>query len=78
MLESSAFAVAERVSRLRQGGRPMFSRAQVAAALARAREDNDLLGPETRSGPNGSGPERATDRELDLDVDDPELASGAA
>jgi hypothetical protein len=75
MLESSAFAVAERVSRLRQGGRPMFSRAQVAAALERAREDNDLVGPATT---NGSAPDRVNRRGVDVDVDDPELASGAA
>ena len=50
MLESKAFAVAERVSRLRQGGRPMFSREQVERALRRARADNDLL-----NGSNGSG-----------------------
>jgi hypothetical protein len=71
MLESSAFAMAERVSRLKQGGRAMFSREQVAAALARAREDNDLLsehGPQ-RSGPNGSN--AAGD-------DDPAPATGLA
>jgi phospholipid N-methyltransferase len=44
MLKSSAFTMAERLSRLKQGGKPMFTRDQVAAALARAREDNDLLG----------------------------------
>ncbi len=76
MLESSAFAMAERVSKLRQGGRPMFSRAAVAAALERAREDNDLIGPPT----NGTGPDGGNGRALDLDVDveDPGLASGAA
>jgi hypothetical protein len=52
----------------------MFSRAQVAAALARIREDNDLLEPATNGDSNGA----ARSRELDIDVDDPELASGAA
>jgi hypothetical protein len=33
MLESRAFAVAERLSRLRQGGKPVFSRAQVRRTL---------------------------------------------
>jgi hypothetical protein len=61
MLQSKAFAVAERVSRLRQGGRPMFSREQVQRALERARADNDLIGtvngstsdnePEAQAGP---------------------------
>jgi hypothetical protein len=50
MLESKAFAVAERVSRLRQGGRPMFSREQGERALERARADNDLI-----NGSNGAG-----------------------
>jgi hypothetical protein len=71
MLESSAFAMAERVSRLKQGGRAMFSRDQVAAALARAREDNDLLtehGPQRRSDAGGGA---ATD-------DDPAPATGLA
>jgi hypothetical protein len=70
MLESSAFAMAERLSRLKQGGKPMFTRDQVAAALARAREDNDLLESTEvnadRTPPRGSG------------VDTPGLASGAA
>jgi hypothetical protein len=74
MLQSSAFALAERVSRLRQGGQPMFSRAQVAAALERVSEDNDLLDHAT----DGSGPVQDNGRPLDLEVDDPELASGAA
>jgi Methyltransferase domain len=43
MLQSKAFAVAERVSRLRQGGRPMFSREQVERALRRAQAEVDLL-----------------------------------
>jgi hypothetical protein len=43
MLESSAFALAEQLSRLRQRGTPMFTRAQVARALSRASEDNRLL-----------------------------------
>ena len=33
MLDSRAFAVAERLSRLRQGGRPLFSREQIRRAL---------------------------------------------
>ena len=33
MLDSRAFAVAERLSRLRQGGRPVFSREQIRRAL---------------------------------------------
>ncbi|MQA75098.1 MAG: class I SAM-dependent methyltransferase [Solirubrobacterales bacterium] len=33
MLDSSAFGLAERVSRLRQGGRPMFSRDEVRRAI---------------------------------------------
>ena len=44
MLHSRAFSLAERVSRMRQGGRPMFSREQVERALERARADNDLIG----------------------------------
>jgi hypothetical protein len=56
MLESKAFAVAERVSRLRQGGRPMFSREQVERALERARADNDLInGSNGSNGSNGAG-----------------------
>jgi hypothetical protein len=74
MLQSSAFALAERVSRLRQGGKPMFSRAQVAAALDRVSEDNDLL----RQADNGSAPSQGNGRSLDLDVEDPGFASGAA
>ncbi len=74
MLQSSAFALAERVSRLRQGGQPMFSRAQVAAALERVSQDNDLIGNAT----NGSGPAHTNGRPLDLEVEDPGLASGAA
>jgi hypothetical protein len=54
MLQSKAFAIAERVSRLRQGGEPMFSREQVERALERARADNDLIGA---SGGRGDKPE---------------------
>ncbi len=55
MLESSAFALAERLSGLRQGGKPMFTRAQVEAALARSREDNDLLGDAQRRAAETNG-----------------------
>ncbi len=48
MLESSAFALAERLSGLRQGGKPMFTRTQVEDALSRIRTDNDLLGEAQR------------------------------
>jgi hypothetical protein len=72
MLQSSAFTLAERVSRLKQGGKPMFSRAEVAAALARVREDNDLLqGAESES-------RREHLRRFEVELDDPEPTSGAA
>ena len=71
MLDSSAFAMAERFSRLKQGGRAMFSREQVAAALARAREDNDLL--------TEHGPKRPPDVDrAAAGDDDPEPATGLA
>jgi hypothetical protein len=54
MLESKAFAIAERVSRLRQGGRPMFSRRQVESALQRVRADNDLIGTVGQANRNGA------------------------
>jgi hypothetical protein len=78
MLESSAFALAERVSRLRQGGKPMFTRAQVEAALTRAREDNDLLGDASNGSDKGGPDARSRTRDVEIDVDDTELASGAA
>jgi Methyltransferase domain len=77
MLESSAFAMAERFSRLKQGGRAMFSREQVAAALARAREDNDLLadhGPRGPSEPSGG----TTPAAGTAGDDDPAPATGLA
>ena len=54
MLHSKAFAIAERVSRLRQGGRPMFSREQVESALARVQADNDLIGAVGPASANGA------------------------
>ena len=46
MLGSRAFAVAERLSRLNQRGRPVFSRQQVRRALG----DEDLSEPDRDAG----------------------------
>jgi hypothetical protein len=73
MLQSSALGIAERISRLRQGGQPLFTREQIEAALARAREDNDLLEPHLR--PEGVGSQA---RQRAQAADEPELASGTA
>jgi Methyltransferase domain len=76
MLESSAFALAERLSGLRQGGRPMFSRAQVQAALTRIREDNDLLGEAKRRAAQSNGHAERT--QTAAETGDPGLARGTA
>jgi hypothetical protein len=75
LLESSALGLAERLSRWRQGGQPMFTREQIEAALARAREDNDLLEEHLR--PESAAKNGAARQPLDADGE-PGLASGAA
>ncbi len=76
MLESSAFALAERLSGLRQGGKPMFTRAQVEEALTRIRKDNDLLGDAERRAAESNG--RASDLTHGAETGDPGLAGGTA